>query len=112
MMIYTFSKRRAMNKALRTRYAKHIFEEDNGNVVPRMRTRSLPEGIEVIANKSMLEVASYRYREAYGLPLPIFIETGDMIKYWEINYVDCSSEQSINQVRELMCRTRIYAEVL
>ena len=111
-MIYTFSKRRAMNKALRTRYSKHKFEEDFGNVVPRMRTRSLPECVEIIDNKGLLEVASYRYREAYGLPLPIFIENGDVVKHWEINYVDYLSEQSMYQAKELIRKTRIYAEVL
>lgn len=115
-MIYTFGKRREMNRLLMERFPQHRFEQAPPSGVPRMSCRTLPEEVEQIDNRVALEVAAYRYMEAYGVPLPVFIGVGQGKHpaewWWNVNYVDPRSQKSIDEAARHALGGRLFAEML
>lgn len=115
-MIYTFGKRREMNRLLMERFPQHRFEQAPPAGVPRMSCRTLPEAVEQIDSRTALEVAAYRYMEAYNVPLPVFVGIGAGKHpsgwHWDVNYVNPYSQKSVDEATRHILGGRLFAEIL
>ena len=68
-MIYTYQKRKELNKLFREAYPSYSYTEDKEGV-PRMRMDRLPATAEPVGNLHTLELMAYRYWEEHRQPMP------------------------------------------
>ena len=93
-MIYTFSRRKELNKQLREELSGYRYEEDRQGV-PRMRMDRIPAGAEQPMDTHALELMAYRYWEAHRRPMPVFLDMGE--GFVEVNYVFHRSDKSLEE---------------
>lgn len=111
-MIYTFQKRRELNKLLREMLPHYSYTEDKEGV-PRMRMDRLPPQAERVDNAHSLELMAYRYWEQYRQPMPVFLtskscaagEDGSI----DVNYISHRSDKSLELAGKHIGEGRLYA---
>lgn len=104
-MIYTFSKRRELNKRLREQLPDYHYEEDKQGV-PRMRMERLPRGAEKPEDTHTLELMAYRYWETHQSPMPVFLDMGD--GGVEVNFVFHRSDRSMEEAARYIARRILF----
>ena len=71
-MIYTFQKRKELNRMLREALPHYTYTEDREGV-PRMHMDRMPAKAGLVGDTHSLELMAYRYWERYRQPMPVFI---------------------------------------
>lgn len=104
-MIYTFSKRKELNRRLREDLPDYQYQEDRQGV-PRMRMQCLPHGAEQMMDAHELELTAFRYWEAHQNPMPVFLDMGD--GEVEVNYVFHRSDKSMEEASKYIARRILY----
>lgn len=104
-MVYTFQRRRALNKVVRAMFPDIKFEEDTDGV-PILRTYKLPDNaVQVIEISELLRLIDENCSiNEYGIcrtnpnsVLPVFIKGYDISGTeericWRVNYVLCTEQ--------------------
>lgn len=111
-MIYTFQKRKELNKLLREALPDYGYTEDREGV-PRMRMDRLPVQAEPVDNTHSLELMAYRYWERCRKPMPVFLTpktrmTGEN-ECIDVNYVSHRSDKSLALAGKYIGEGRLYA---
>lgn len=110
-MIYSFSKRKELNRMLRQQHPEIVFQEDTSSV-PRMRTFSLPKGVQPVKNEEELVAQTIQYWQQYRQPMPVFLtyhtERWEKARPVEINYVYHRSQTSMEQAVKYIAGLRLY----
>ena len=104
-MIYTYSKRRELNKRLREELVGYRYEEDKQGV-PRMRMECLPLGVEQPMDTHALELMAYRYWETHQRPMPVFLDMGEGAV--EVNYVFHRSDKSLEEASKYIGKRMLF----
>lgn len=110
-MIYTFQKRKELNKKLREALPGYGYTEDREGV-PRMRIDRLPTGAERVGDMHSLELMAYHYWEQHRLPMPVFVSLrvktiqGEEL---DVNYVSHRSAGSMNTAGRYIGEGRLFA---
>lgn len=119
-MIYTFQRRRTLNKVIRDMFPDIKFEEDTDGV-PMLKTYRLPEKamqvteiselLRIIDQNCSIERCGMVYSNTKSV-LPIFIETRDISRageriYWRVNYVMCT-EQSKREAAKYVEKGKLF----
>lgn len=107
-MIFTFERRKKLNRLLREQLPGYRFEEDKEGV-PRMRINRLPAGAAVVDNTHTLTLMAYRYREELRMPIPVFLVIGQgRDRTVEVNYFDHRSPISLREAAKYTSEKRLY----
>ena len=110
-MIYTFAKRRALNKALRKLYPSHVFLEDKTGV-PRMHTESMPENAVLVTSEEDMKERANLYWMVFQEPIPVFVtyysEPYIKPRLIEVNYVSHQSVMSMDEALKYIVGRRLY----
>lgn len=107
-MIFTFEKRKKLNKALRQSLPGYRYEEEKAGV-PRMRINRIPAGAEPADNTYGLRLMAYEYWQRHRQPLPVFIVIGSGQEQWvEVNYFDYDSPQALQTAGRYVGEHRLY----
>lgn len=124
-MLYTYQRRRALNKVVRDMYPEVNFYE-NASGVPIMECNNLPQGIKQVTETESFIQRIIRhcskpgckdtYIPDYSKALPVFIEcmqlTGEgsrrVEKFYRVNFVSVS-EKSLEKAGELIAEGKLYA---
>lgn len=130
-MIYTFQRRRALNKVVRAMFPGMKFEE-NTDGVPVLRTYKLPDSaVQVIEISELLRLVDENCsinecgirRPDPKSVLPVFIKGYDISEmkervYWRVNYVSCTEHskrkaaQYVEEGRLLICCRSLFTNKL
>ena len=111
-MIYTYQKRKELNKLFRETYPSYSYTEDKEGV-PRMRMERLPATAEPVGNLHTLELMAYRYWEEHRQPMPVLLtppkrsasgEVGPV----DVNYVSHRSDKSMELAARYIGEGRLH----
>ena len=125
IMLYTYQRRRALNKVVRDMYPEVNFYE-NTSGVPVMECNNLPQGFKQVTEAESFIQRIIRhcskpgckdtYIPDYSKTFPVFIEsmqlTGEgskkVEKFYRVNFVSVS-EKSLEKAGELIAEGKLYA---
>lgn len=111
-MIYTFQKRKELNRMLREALPHYTYTEDREGV-PRMRMNRMPTQAEPVDSAHSLELMAYRYWEQHRQPMPVFISPSKCMTAGrgciDVNYVYHRSDKSLELAGKYIVEGRLFA---
>lgn len=110
-MIYTFQKRKELNKLLREALPHYSYTEHREGV-PRMRMDRLPSQAEPVESVHSLELMAYRYWEQFRQPMPVFLKPKSRTAAdfdIDVNYVSHRSDRSLELAGKYIGEGRLFA---